>query len=99
MLRKKRWPILLDESFEPDEMLPIWRRAAANGKTHAVDRNRIVRPDTLEKVMRRATRPHVVLRMDFEEIGAARESENVVGVLGLEPCADSQGRNFGIGIL
>ena len=59
-------------------------RGAADGQADAVDRQRIVRANPLQQVMRRAAGTHVVLGVDLEEIDAAGTRQNVLGMFGLE---------------
>ena len=72
MLGEQRRLIDFDEALETREMLAIERRGAADGKTHAVDRKRIVRADALKQMMRRTAGAHVVFGVDLEEIDPAR---------------------------
>ena len=87
MLGDQRGLVAFDEPAKAFEMRLVQWTRAADRHAHAVQRNRIVSADRLERAMRRTAGAHVVFGMDFEEATGLRAVEDGRQMLWLETCS------------
>src|SRR5216684_1533618 len=92
MLRKQTGQVTFDELLEAPKMVRIERAIGADRQSDAVERQRIAFPDGRQIAVRRASRAHVIFRMNLEEADIGPGLDDRAVVLGLEADA-SAGRN------
>ena len=72
------------EMSQPLDVVLVQRPVRTDRETDTVKGQRVALPDSRQVTVRRTSRPHVVLRMHFEETDVGRRVDDCAVMLGLE---------------
>lgn len=83
----------VDQHPQPGQVVRVQRPRAADRQAYAMPRRRVVLPDQGQPAVRRATRAHVILGMDFKEakVGRGCQDRRQMGGLQADAAARWQG--------